>query len=192
MLSGEAGSARVRRVVDEDGLGSVSDLAPQVSQVDLPALLRQKVVCVEFHTEVLADGLAEWEARLGHKDSIADFTHDSNRVVECSRAAKSKEDIVRVDRVLFSAKFVSDGLAGRRNTCRLRVAVLSLGLDHLDDSLVDDRGQLEAIGLGGLAKTQIDHRFLVILGWAELTFQDLADWVVHVRAGGRSMLNVGP
>ena len=166
MLSGKARSARVRWVVDEDGLGPVGDLAPQMIQVDLPALLRQKVIGVEFHTEVLADGLAKGEARLGHKDAIANLTHDGNCVVEGSRAAKCEEHIVRVDWVLLSAEFVRDGLAGWCNTCRLRVAVLGLRLDHFDDSLVDDWGQLKAIGLGGLAQAQIDHRFLVILRWA--------------------------
>ncbi len=146
MLGCETGAARVGGVVDQDGLSAVSDLAAQVSQVDLPAFLGEQVVCVEFHTEVLADGLTEREARLGDKDAVTDFTHDCHRVVQSARASKGKEHVVWVNRVLLRAELVSDGLASWGGARRLRVAVLGLRLNDLDDRLIDDWRKLKAIG----------------------------------------------
>ena len=124
MLSCEAGAAGVGRVVDEDGLGAVRDLAPQVGKINLPALIREQIVCVEFHTEILADWLTKRESRLRHKDAITDLAHDCDGIVEGARAAECKEHIVWVNRVLLSAELISDGLAGGRSASRLRVAVL--------------------------------------------------------------------
>ena len=48
MLSGEAGAARVGRVVNEEGFRAGRDLAAQIIQVDLPALVGQQFVSVKF------------------------------------------------------------------------------------------------------------------------------------------------
>jgi len=84
MLLGETGPAGVRRIVHEDCSSLWSDLSLEVGQVDLPASLRKERVGVVLHTQVLADGLAEWEAGLGDQNAIANFAEDCNRIVEGS------------------------------------------------------------------------------------------------------------
>lgn len=76
MLGGEAGAARVRRVVDKDGAGLRGDLALEVLEVDLPAFLRHQVVVVPLDTQILANWLTEREAGLGHEDTVTHFAHD--------------------------------------------------------------------------------------------------------------------
>ena len=66
MLGSEAGAAWIRWVVDEDGLSAVCDLALEMVKIDLPALVRKKIVVVKFNAEILANRLTKRETRLGH------------------------------------------------------------------------------------------------------------------------------
>ena len=66
MLGSEAGAAWIRWVVDEDGLGTVCNLAFEMVKIDLPALVRKKIVVVKFNAEILANRLTKRETRLGH------------------------------------------------------------------------------------------------------------------------------
>ena len=66
MLGSEAGAAWIRWVVDENCLGAVCDLALEMVKIDLPALVRKKIVVVKFNAEILANRLTKRETRLGH------------------------------------------------------------------------------------------------------------------------------
>ena len=139
VLRGEAGTARVRWVIDKDGTGSFRDLTAQMVQVDLPALIGQQVILVELDVQILADWLAEWETWFRYENAVADFTENGNRVVECTRAAEGQEDVVWVDRVILSAELLGDGGARGHGARRSRVPVVLFALDRLNDRLVDYR-----------------------------------------------------
>lgn len=164
MLGCEAGAAGVRGVVHKDGAGALSDLASQVGQINLPALVGQQVVGVEFDSEILADWLTKGESRFGDEDSVADFAHDRDRVVKCARAAKGQENVVWVDWVLFVAELLSDSLASRESARRLGVPIMLLALNDFNDCLIYGRRELETIGSGGFSKAEIAESFGVVLG----------------------------
>ena len=111
MLRREAGAARVRRIVDKNGTGSFRDLALKVLQIDLPALVGQQVILVEFDVQILADWLAEWETWFRDENAIADFTEDGDGIVEGAGAAERQKDVIWLDRMLHSAELLSDGRA---------------------------------------------------------------------------------
>ena len=139
VLRREAGAARVRWVIDKDCFGSIRDLTAQMVQVDLPALIGQQVILVEFNIQILADWLAEWEAWFRNENAIADFTENSNRIVKCAGAAEGQEDVVWVDRVIHSAELLRNGGARGHGARRSRVAVVLFALDCLNDRFVDHR-----------------------------------------------------
>jgi len=63
VLLGEAGTAGVRWVVHEDGLGVGLDVSLHLFKIDIPILVSEQGVSIEFNIQVLANGLAKGEAR---------------------------------------------------------------------------------------------------------------------------------
>ena len=161
-------------------------------QVDLPALVLEQVVGIPLDTQILANGLTKRESRLGNEDAVADFAHDSHGIVESSGAPEGQEDVVGVDWVRLSAELLSDGLASSWCASRGSVAIVLLRLYSLNDCSVYGLRELEAVGLGWLSKTEVDHGLLVVLGRAQLVLEDLADGVDDVGAGGGAVLHLSP
>ena len=152
MISGEARAARVWRVVDEDGFGTIGDLAPQAVEVNLPAFIRQQIVRIKLNTQILADGLAKRESWLGNEDAVANFAHHAHCVVKSTRATKRQEHIIWINRVFRSAKLFGHGGSSRCSAGWLRIPIMLLRLNYLDDRLVYGCRQLKPICTWRLTK----------------------------------------
>jgi len=66
VVKSETRSTGVRRVINQNSSGSVSDLCLDAIDVSLPLLVSQKVVMAPSHTKVLADRLEERESGSGN------------------------------------------------------------------------------------------------------------------------------
>ena len=88
MLLGEARAARVRGVVDEDGLCVGLDLRLEVFKVNLPFLLRDQVVVVELDAKILANRLAQGETRSCDQNTVTTVTQNSHSVIDGTGATE--------------------------------------------------------------------------------------------------------
>lgn len=93
-------------------------------EVDFPLLFRVQVVKDPLDVDVLADGLAEGEARTGHEDFSAALAQYRDGVVQGAGGSERENHVVRVNRVLLSAELLCDCLTRLHSTACLRISIV--------------------------------------------------------------------